>query len=39
MEIIIDQELYDKICTVCNNPDEFCIQAIKNYIQLFSPRS
>jgi len=36
MKIMIEKELYDKICNITNNPESFCIQAVTKYIQGFS---
>lgn len=35
IEIRIPSELYDEICIVCDDPDDFCVRAVKRFMDVF----
>jgi hypothetical protein len=35
IEVEIPFDLYDMVCSVCDDPDDFCINAIKKFTDVF----
>ena len=34
-ELVIPKSLYDEICSVCDNPSEFCAECVERFISRF----